>query len=71
MAVFMVTVLMLPGVGSAQDPEPEQATSTLDDVLVTAGRVEEERRFITSNITVIYEQEITLSSATDIRGSSG
>ncbi len=38
----------------------------MEQTVVTAGRVEEKKREITSNITVIDEEEIKKSSATDL-----
>lgn len=62
----MAALLMLPAVGSAQDPEPRQPANTLDEMVVTAGRVAEEKKFIAANVTVINEQEIQQSSASDV-----
>ena len=65
--VFVVTALMLPGVIQAQEEtKDESSISTLEETVVTAGRVEEKKKEITSNITVIDEEEIKSSSATDL-----
>ena len=39
---------------------------TMEEVVVTAGRVKEKKKEITSNITIIDEEEIKNSSATDL-----
>ena len=41
-------------------------TVTMEEVVVTAGRVKEKKKEITSNITIIDEEEIKNSSATDL-----
>ena len=41
-------------------------TVTMEEVVVTAGRVEEKKKEITSNITIIDEEEIKNSSARDL-----
>jgi len=65
--VIVVTVLMLPGVLQAQeDSIDEGSISMLEETVVTAGRVEEKKKEITSNIAVIDEEEIKSSSATDL-----
>ena len=65
--VIVVTALMLPGVVQAQeDSKYENSISMLEETVVTAGRVEEKKKEITSNITVIDEEEIRNSSATDL-----
>ncbi len=65
--VIVITALMLPGVVQAQeDVKGENSISMLEETVVTAGRVEEKKKEITSNITVIDEEEIKMSSATDL-----
>jgi len=65
--VIVVTALMLPGAVQAQeDVKDENSISLLEETVVTAGRVEEKKKEITSNITVIDEEEIKNSSATDL-----
>ena len=39
---------------------------TMEEVVVTAGRVKEKKKEITTNITIIDEEEIKMSSATDL-----
>jgi len=64
--VFAIA-LMLPGVVQAQeDSKDENSISILEETVVTAGRVEEKKKEITSNVTVIDEEEIKHSSATDL-----
>jgi len=51
-----------------------QTIATLDEVVVTATRAEESRREVTSNITVIGEEEIAASTAstlTDLMAQQG
>jgi len=65
--VIVVTALMLPGAVQAQeDVKGENSISMLEETVVTAGRVEEKKKEITSNVTVIDEEEIKNSSATDL-----
>ncbi|NNK85927.1 MAG: TonB-dependent receptor, partial [Desulfobacterales bacterium] len=65
--VIVVTVLMLPGIVQAQKAIADvRPITTMEEMVVTAGRVEEKKKEITSNITVIDEEEIKKSSATDL-----
>ena len=65
--VIVVTALMLPGVVQAQDDKKDESSITMmEETVVTAGRVEEKKKEITSNITVIDEEEIKISSATNL-----
>jgi len=66
--VIIVTALMLPGVVHAQEDvkKDENSISMLEETVVTAGRIEEKKKEITSNVTVINEEEIRSSSATDL-----
>ena len=65
--VIVGTALMLPAVVQAQKNTKEEGSITmLEETVVTAGRVEEKKKEITSNITVIDEEEIKKSSATDL-----
>ena len=45
---------------------PAQTIATLDEVVVTANRSEESRREITSNVTVIGEEDIAASTASTL-----
>lgn len=45
---------------------PEGAVAVLDTVVVTAGRVEEKKGDVTTNITVVTEEQIRESSAQDL-----
>lgn len=63
---FIAVVFMLPCPGNARGASGQQTQNTLDDIVVTAGRVAEPKKFITANITVIDEQEIRQSSASDL-----
>jgi vitamin B12 transporter len=59
--------LFVPGLSQAEDAQKNKETvSTMDEVVVTAGRVEEKKKEITSNVTIINEEEIKISSATDL-----
>ena len=63
----MVFAFILTGISVAETVEETSGTvSMMEQMVVTASRVEEKRREITSNITVIAEEEIRLSSARDI-----
>ncbi len=65
--VIVVTALMLPGFVQAQkDTKDGNFITTMEETVVTAGRVEEKKKEITSNITVIDEEEIKNSSANDL-----
>jgi len=64
LAVCMV--LFIPGLSPAEDTQKDKETvSTMEEVVVTAGRVKEKKREITSNVTIINEEEIKVSSATE------
>ena len=59
--------LWVPGLSQAEDPQKDtEIVSTMEEVVVTAGRVEEKKKEITSNVTIINEEEIKISSATDL-----
>lgn len=65
-ALFIAAVFMLPCPGAAREASGQQAPNTLDEMVVTAGRIAEPKKFITANVTVIDEQEIQQSSASDV-----
>jgi len=65
-AIFIAVVFMLPALGESQESSNRQTTNKLDEMVVTAGRITEEKKFIYANVTVIDEQEIGQSSATDL-----
>ncbi|MCD4743280.1 MAG: TonB-dependent receptor [Desulfobacteraceae bacterium] len=62
--LFYLSVIMcflvLPGLAMAEE------IISMDEVVVTAGRVKEKTREITSNVTIIDEEEIKTSSAKDL-----
>nr|MBL0700161.1 TonB-dependent receptor plug domain-containing protein [Desulfobacterales bacterium] len=61
---FLICMFMLlPGLTQAKDEEP---VSTLDEMVVTASRVPEKKRDLTTNVTVIDENDIKLSAAKDL-----
>lgn len=60
-------VLWVPGLSQAEDAQKDTETvSTMEEVVVTAGRVKEKKKEITSNVTIIDEEEIKVSSSTDL-----
>ncbi|MBW2105126.1 MAG: TonB-dependent receptor, partial [Deltaproteobacteria bacterium] len=61
---MLLAVLAMPEFSQAK--EKEKAVTTLEEVVVTAGRVEEKKKEITSNVTIIDEEEIKSSSARDL-----
>ena len=63
---FIVVVFMLPCPGDARGASGQQTQNTLDEMVVTAGRVAESKKLIAANVTVIDEQEIRQSSASDL-----
>ena len=64
---IVVTAFMLPGVVQAEkDSNDESSITMMEETVVTAGRVEEKKKEITSNVTVIDDEEIKNSSATDL-----
>ncbi|MCP3940694.1 MAG: TonB-dependent receptor [Desulfobacteraceae bacterium] len=65
-AFLIASVLMLPILSFAQESSDQQVTNTLDEIVVTAGRVEEEKKFVVANVTVIDEQEIKQLSALNL-----
>jgi vitamin B12 transporter len=56
----LICFIALPGLSMAQE------TTTMDEIVVTANRVQEAKREITSNVTIINEEEIQNSSAKDL-----
>jgi len=59
----------IPVFGWAQEgAKPEPAVSPLDEIIVTASRTEEQKRDIAYNATLIDEDEIRMSGATDLGG---
>lgn len=59
--------LLVPGLSQAEDAQKDKKIiSTMEEVVVTAGRVKEKKKEITSNVTIIDEEEIKISSATDL-----
>ena len=60
-------VLAVPGYSQAENAQKDKKiVSTMEEVVVTAGRVKEKKKEITSNVTIIDEEEIKMSSATDL-----
>ncbi|MEA3280744.1 MAG: TonB-dependent receptor, partial [Thermodesulfobacteriota bacterium] len=67
--VMVIAVIMLPVFVHAQeDLKDKDFIATMEEVVVTAGRVEEKKKEITSNVTIINEEEIKNSSAGDLGG---
>ncbi|MDY6793002.1 MAG: TonB-dependent receptor [Thermodesulfobacteriota bacterium] len=65
--MFVVTALILPGSVQAQGDSTDKSSVTMmEETVVTAGRVKEKKKEITSNITVIGQEEIKNSSATNL-----
>lgn len=60
LALFPLTVI------AAQDEGAKSTATTLDTVVVTASRTEESLREVTTNVTVITEEMIKKSSASDV-----
>lgn len=61
---FLICLFMLlPGLTQAEDEEP---VSTLDEMVVTASRVPEQKKDLTINVTIIDENDIKLSAAKDL-----
>ena len=58
--------LMAAGAGVAAPPLWAQTVSTLDTVVVTANRVQEAKREVSSNITIIDSDDIKASTATTV-----
>ena len=64
---MIVLVAGLPVLGWAQEaPKPEPAVSSLDEMVVTASRTEEQKRDIAYNATLINGDQIRMSGATDL-----
>lgn len=57
---ILICCIAFPGLSMAQE------ATTLDEVVVTASRVQETKREITSNVTIIDEEQIQNSSAKDL-----
>ncbi|MCD6185420.1 MAG: TonB-dependent receptor [Deltaproteobacteria bacterium] len=61
--VLMCMLMVLPGLTQAKDEMP---VSTLDEMVVTASRVPEQKKDLTTNITIIDENDIKMSTARDL-----
>ncbi|MCK5695536.1 MAG: TonB-dependent receptor [Desulfobacula sp.] len=62
-AVFLFTI----GICHANETQLKNpSTATMETIVVTAGRVEEQKKEVIANVTVIDEQEIRQSSARDL-----
>ncbi|MBW1794941.1 MAG: TonB-dependent receptor [Deltaproteobacteria bacterium] len=67
MAVFFCSsLLILSSVNRALAQNGNEGIPELEEMVVTAGRVEEKKKEITSNVTIIDEEEIKISSATSL-----
>jgi len=68
--VFYIIVsafFIAPGFLNAQeDSKDDNSISTLEEIVVTAGRVKEKKEDVTINITVVTEEQIQQSSAQDL-----
>jgi len=65
--LVLFAVFVLPGTSrSERIEEGKESLRTMEDMVVTAGRVEEKKREITSSVIIIDEEEINLSSARDL-----
>ena len=64
--VVSAVLVMLSFSWLSQAQEKEKAVTALEEVVVTATRIEEQKKEITSNVTVIDEEEIKSSSAKDL-----
>lgn len=62
--IVLLTVLALPGFCQAQTEQ--KGVAVLEEVVVTATRIEEKKKEVTSNVTIIDEKEIKSSSARDL-----
>lgn len=58
--IFTIVVLFIMGNSKAEEPP------ILEQVVVTASRVEEKKKDVTANVTIIKEEEIKNSSAKDL-----
>ena len=66
---LILTLLYLPGYAFADLDKSNKSSGSsleLEEMVVTAGRIEEKKKEITSNITVIDEFEIKMSSANNL-----
>ena len=66
--VFVVLILLiLPGFSQAEEEEKgKESVTVMEEVVVTASRVKEKKKEVTSNITIMDEEEIKNSSAKDL-----
>jgi len=66
-AFLFMALFVFPVFGQAEETrKADKQAIAMEDVVVTAGRVEEKKKDITTNVTIINEEEITLSSAKDL-----
>ncbi|MBW2489994.1 MAG: TonB-dependent receptor [Deltaproteobacteria bacterium] len=65
--LVILIALMFPGINQAQDEKTNEPTvTTLDEVVVTATRQEEQISSVPANVTVVTETDINNSTAYDI-----
>jgi len=63
----LFAVWFLPGLLQAEDGKREEKSiTTMEEVVVSAGRVKEKKKELTSNVLIIDQEEIKNSSATDL-----
>ncbi|CAN2049903.1 iron complex outermembrane recepter protein [Candidatus Magnetomoraceae bacterium gMMP-13] len=62
----LAAFLFFSGLGQAEDETISRAPSEMETVVVTASRVTEKKKEVTSNITVISEEDIKNSPAKDL-----
>ena len=63
--IALTVLLTMPGLSKAQNEE-SPITTKLEEVVVTASRVKEKKKEITTNVTIVDKEEIEASSATDL-----
>jgi len=64
LATFFSSLSPLPSFG--QSPSESQNATTLDEVVVTASRIQEAKREVSSNVTIITSEDIKASTATSV-----
>ncbi|MBN1904212.1 MAG: TonB-dependent receptor, partial [Deltaproteobacteria bacterium] len=64
LVIFVLVLLSMPSLSGAAEEKMEMVR--MDEVVVTSGRIEEKKEDVTTNITVLSEEEIEKSSVTDL-----
>ena len=64
--IFIAALIALPQAGLADNSSDVQKNTELEDMVVTAGRVKEPKKYVVNSMAIMDDQEISQSSANDV-----